>query len=490
MKGIIKKIIDSKTIKHGDTIIVGFSGGPDSLTLLHALDSVKEVLGLSIYAAHINHQIRPVDCDKEAEHARDICEELGIPFKLVICDCKVLAKLEKVSEEEAGRKIRYKAFSDMANEIEQCGTSRDKIKIAIAQNSDDQVETVLFHILRGTAVRGLTGIPISRLDECGYMVIRPLLGISRTEIEEYVDDYDLKPNIDKSNEKPIYSRNKIRLELIPELEREYNPSLRKAVLRLSKSAACDDEYMMNEAMKLYDESISENHEYGIYKIRAAHGALKRRIATIMLEAEGVHPTYELVNSIVGIINSDNPSASYNLPGGKVAERRYDNLVFSQEKHGDDSYTESESWDITDISISSISIAEYLGIRGGLNGSKEKRALYAAFDLDKLIRERGLETEIVCATNVRSQLGINLRTRKSGDYIRTGNGSKKLQDFLVDEKVPKSSRDEIKLAVIGSEILWILPDEMFRSERYKIKGKYSQKYQIDDSSERVLFLELR
>ena len=243
MNGIIKKIIDSKTVENGDKVIVGFSGGPDSLTLLHALNSAKEELGISIYAVHINHKIRPVDCDVEAEHARRICIELGIPFKLVICDCKEIAERERISEEEAGRKVRYEAFSDMAYELERCGTPRDRIKIAVAQNADDQVETVLFHILRGTAVRGLAGIPIRRLDERGYIVIRPLLDISRTEIEGYINDCDLKPSMDKSNEKPIYSRNKIRLELIPELERDYNPSFRKAITRLSESAACDDEYM-------------------------------------------------------------------------------------------------------------------------------------------------------------------------------------------------------------------------------------------------------
>ena len=486
MNGIKKKIIDSKTVESGDKVIVGFSGGPDSLTLLHALNSAKEELGISIYAVHINHQIRPVDCDVEAEHARRICIELGIPFKLVICDCKELAEREKISEEEAGRKIRYEAFSDMACELERCGTPRERIKIAVAQNRDDQVETVLFHILRGTAVRGLAGIPIRRLDERGYIVIRPLLDISRTEIEGYINDYDLEPSMDKSNEMPIYSRNKIRLELIPELERDYNPSFRKAITRLSESAACDDEYMMKEAAKLYEDSVSLDHEYELYKVRDVHKALKRRIAAMILEAEDVHPTYELVNSLVGIIDSRSPSASYDLPGGITAERRYERLVFLQKEHGGNSHSDSVGCGIKEISIKAISIAEYRELRG----NTEKDDLYAAFDLDKLIQERGLKAEMISASDESSWLDINLRTRRSGDYIGTGNGSKKLQDFLVDEKVSKASRDEIKLAAIGSEILWILPNEMFKSERYRIKGKYSQKYQVDNSSERVLFLELR
>lgn len=490
MNGIIKKIIDSKTVENGDKVIVGFSGGPDSLTLLHALNSAREELGISIYAVHINHKIRPVDCDVEAEHARRICIELGIPFKLVICDCKEIAERERISEEEAGRKVRYEAFSDMAYELERCGTPRDRIKIAVAQNADDQVETVLFHILRGTAVRGLAGIPIRRLDEHGYTVIRPLLGISRTEIEVYVNDYGLKPSIDKSNEEPIYSRNKIRLELIPELERDYNPSFRKAITRLSESAACDDEYMMKEAVKIYEAIASGNHEYKLYKVRDVHKALKRRIAAMMLEAEDVHPTYELVNSLVGIIDSRSPSASYDLPGGITAERRYERLVFLQKKYVNEPRSGSGRHDIRGISTKAISIAEYQEFRGSAEGSEEKDNPHAAFDLDKLFKERGFKAEMIGVSDESSRLDVRLRTRRSGDYIGTGNGSKKLQDFLVDEKVPKTSRDEIKLAAIGSEILWILPNEMFKSARYRIKGKYSQKYQVDNSSERVLFLELR
>ena len=244
--------------------------------------------------------------------------------------------------------------------------------------------------------------------------------------------------------------------------------------------------MMKEAAKLYEDSVSLDHEYELYKVRDVHKALKRRIAAMILEAEDVHPTYELVNSLVGIIDSRRPSASYDLPGGITAERRYERLVFLQKEHGGNSHSDSVGCGIKEISIKAISIAEYRELRG----NTEKDDLYAAFDLDKLIQERGLKAEMISASDESSWLDINLRTRRSGDYIGTGNGSKKLQVFLVDEKVPKASRDEIKLAAMGSEILWILPNEMFKSERYRIKGKYSQKYQVDNSSERVLFLELR
>lgn len=492
MDKIIKKIIESRTIEYGDYVIVGFSGGPDSLTLLHALSSVKEQLNLELYAVHINHKIRPIDCEVEAEHAKSVCVELDVPFRLVESDCKELAKKEKISEEEAGRKIRYEAFSKMAEEINQKGIAKDKIKIAVAQNSDDQVETVLFHILRGTAVHGLAGIPVRRRDECGFEVVRPLLDVSRSEIDSYVSDYGLKPNIDASNEKPIYSRNKIRLELLPELEREYNPSIRKAIAKLSEAATCDDDFMMQEAVPIYESMRSGMHEYVIDKLIDVHKAMKRRIAALMLEDESVHPTYELVNSIVGVIESENPSAMYNLPGGVTAERRYERLVFLQNESVEEPPIDDALKDGKEISLSVSSISEYRKISrsdGRSNESVNQPRIYAAFDLDKLIKAKGLDTNKDTASLI-STLSITTRSRRRGDYIGTGNGSKKLQDFLVDEKVARTSRDDIKIATVGSEILWILPDEKFKSERYRNKGKYSQNYQIDNSSERVLFLELR
>ncbi|ASS37751.1 tRNA lysidine(34) synthetase TilS [Mogibacterium pumilum] len=493
MNKIVKKIIDSGTIERGDAVIIGFSGGPDSLTLLHALKSARAELELSLYAVHINHKIRLVDCDKEAEHAKTICEDLEVPFKLVVCDCKEYAVRERLSEEEAGRKIRYEAFSDMANELECSGIAREHIKIAVAQNADDQVETVMFHILRGTAVRGLAGIPLRRLDERGYEVIRPILGIGRTEIESYVEEFELWPNMDESNDQPIYSRNKIRLELIPELEREYNPSFRKAVERLSESAACDDDYMMQEVLKLYKQAVIGKHEYDICKATGVHEALKRRIATIMLETEDVHPTYELVNSVVKIMGSDNPSASYDLPGGVTAERRYERLVFLKKEHRNEDHIETKKDDGTDIVPRILNIAEYRELQdkyASIDDSAAQQIIYAAFDLDKVVKVRGINGDIDNGIDAVSLLDLKLRNRRQGDYIAAGNGRKKLQDFMVDEKVPRTSRDGIKLVAIGNEILWILPDKMFKSERYKNKGKYSQNYQIDNSSEHVLFLELR
>nr|WP_298875974.1 tRNA lysidine(34) synthetase TilS [uncultured Mogibacterium sp.] len=492
MNKIIKKIIDSRTIEYGDSVIVGFSGGSDSLTLLHALASLKEKFDLNLYAVHINHKIRPHDCEVEAEHAQTICEEIEVEFRLFECDCKELAARDKISEEEAGRNVRYEAFSRVAEEIEQKGIAKDRIKIAVAQNSDDQVETVLFHILRGTAVHGLAGIPLRRHDEHGFEVVRPLLNVGRSEVDCYVSEFGLKPNIDASNEKPIYSRNKIRLELIPELEREYNPSIRKAIAKLSEAAACDDDFMMQKAVSIYESMRSGTHEYTLNKLIGMHEALKRRVASLMLEDESVHPTYELVNSIVGVIESENPSAMYNLPGGVTAERRYERLVFLKNESMEESSIDDALKDSKEISLSAISISEYKKMsRSDMlsNESADHTRIYAVFDLDKVAKAKGHDTSKDTASLI-SMLEIITRTRRQGDYIGTGNGSKKLQDFLVDEKIARTSRDDIKLATIGSEILWILPDEKFKSDRYKIKGKYSQNYQIDNSSERVLFLELR
>lgn len=523
MDKILRNIIASNTIAKGDSVIIGFSGGPDSLTLLYALNSMKSAYSLSLYAVHVNHRIRPGDCEAEAKHAKDICDKLRVPFELRVYDCRAIALRERISEEEAGRHVRYESFAEAAKAVEAGGVDRDRIKIAVAQNADDQVETVLFHILRGTTVHGLAGIAKVRLDEHGYKVVRPLLATPRSDIEEYISEKALEPNIDESNEKPIYSRNKIRLELIPDLEKKFNPSLRKSIIRLSETAACDDDYMMQAAEDAFarvkvNTAIADDvcegkgrtcndneHEleaddkcevhYRIGPLIGMHAAVKRRVAAVILEENDIHPTYDLVNAIVSIVESDSPSASCSLPGGVIAERRYGELVLTDRQPQADVKALTKGKDVPIPTPFILSAEEY---RKKVSNVKREDIgqeavipmRFASFDLDKLAESRGVIIDEPCdGMELLSKLSIRLRTRRPADYISVGKGNKKLQDFLVDEKVPKSARDTVDFIACGDEILWILPRDDFKSERYRMRGKYSQKYQIDDNSKRVLFLEL-
>ena len=265
---ISKKTEDKvmKTMKiHGladknQHIVMGLSGGPDSVCLFHILMKLSKTLGLTIHPVHVNHRFRPGAAERDQQYVEELCRKNGLECRTFVIDCNALAEELHMTSEEAGRKARYDAFYQIAEELAQ-EHSRDDIKIAVAQNANDQAETLLFRLLRGTGTDGLAGIAYSR-QERGYQVIRPLLDVYRTEIESYCDANGLEPVIDHTNRESIYARNKIRLELIPYLEREYNESIQQSMVRLARIAAADKDYMWQQTEAAYGRLADLRHAKG------------------------------------------------------------------------------------------------------------------------------------------------------------------------------------------------------------------------------------
>ena len=222
-------------INQKDKIVIGVSGGPDSMTLLSVLNKLKEDLNIQIYVAHINHMIRK-EADEETEYVKEFCKKINVEFFYKKIDVQKEAERLKIGTEEAGRKIRYEFFYEIAKKTE-------ANKIATAHNSNDNAETVLMNIIRGTSVSGLTGIDAQR-----GKIIRPLIELPRSEIEEYCKKENLNPRIDKSNYENIYTRNKIRNMLIPFIEKEFNPNIIEGINRLS-SLATEEEQFVNKIVE-------------------------------------------------------------------------------------------------------------------------------------------------------------------------------------------------------------------------------------------------
>lgn len=252
----VKKTIEAHTlITRGDHIVLGLSGGPDSVCLFHILKSLKDTYDLTIHPVHVNHKFRPGHAEKDQEYVEKICEEAGMPCRSFVVDCNALAEEEGLTSEEAGRKARYDAFHQVAGEIRDANSEAGgrNVKIAVAQNANDQAETIIHRLIRGTGPDGLAGIPYSRMER-GVPVIRPLLDITRSEIEDYCISHQLHPVIDHTNNEPIYTRNRIRLELLPLLE-EYNGNIVGALNRLARIASADREYMEAMAAKAMEAAI-------------------------------------------------------------------------------------------------------------------------------------------------------------------------------------------------------------------------------------------
>jgi len=232
-------IINNHLIEKGEHIVIGLSGGPDSVCLFHILCQLREELGIRLYAVHINHGLRPGAADEDQKYTEDLCARYQVPCRTFSFDVTRIARESGMSSEDAGRKVRYQSFFEVADQIE--NETGGSIKIAVAQNMNDQAETVLMRILRGTGTEGLVGIEYLRTEK-NRGIIRPLLDVTRAEIELYCKENGLDPRIDLTNLEPIYTRNKIRLELLPYLSENYNGNIVAALNRLSRIAKEDKDY--------------------------------------------------------------------------------------------------------------------------------------------------------------------------------------------------------------------------------------------------------
>lgn len=242
---ILQTIKKYNLIKSGDSIVVGVSGGPDSICLLHILNELKEELNFKIYVAHINHMIRK-EADEETEYVKNFCKNIGVECFAQKIDVVKIAKEEKIGTEEAGRKIRYNFFEEILK-------NTNSNKIATAHNNNDKVETIIMNILRGSGTAGLKGLDPIRENK----FIKPLIEISREEIESYCEKNKLNPRIDKSNNENIYTRNKIRNIVIPYVKNEFNPNILKTINRLSEVATEENEYLNKVTLETFNKICVE-----------------------------------------------------------------------------------------------------------------------------------------------------------------------------------------------------------------------------------------
>ena len=468
---IIDSIIDSGLITQGAYIVAGVSGGPDSLCMLHALSQLADSYDLNIVPVHVNHKLR-AEADAEEDNVIRITDRMGLDCVTFEADCKGLAEELKISTEEAGRQIRYEIFDEVASQIEADNIPRNNILIAVAHNADDQAETVLFRLLRGTGIHGLSGMPAVRNSEAGYLIVRPLIDIERTEIEQYIRDNKLHPNIDASNMTNDYTRNKIRNELIPHLEKNYNPNIRRALRRFAQLADMDDTLLNEIAINSMDGSVSFEHEperilLDLKNIRTNPVPINTRIAGFILQTMRLErfATFELITRLTSMMYTDNPSGQIDLPLGARAYREYDTIIF----------TDADE-EVIIQPDTSIRMVPQVMMKKDFHPDEE--FMYAAFDFDKFNEAYP------------GKVGeIKLRTRQEGDYLPMKRGSKKIQDLLVDSKVMKRARDSILMVAIENEVLWILPSKYFAGRQEQEKGRFSPKYHITDSTERVLLIEI-
>lgn len=474
MEKVKRTIEKNGLIKRGDRIVLGVSGGPDSVCLLSVLNDLAAGWELLLYVVHINHCLRGEDADGDQYYTEELCRKLDIPFHVFRHDVNALSAEWKVTTEEAGRRVRYEAFEKIRKEIGgRAGADAAGAKIAVAHNMNDQAETLLMRIIRGTGTEGLAGMEYSR----DGIIIRPLLDVTREEIEEYCRELNLEPRIDHSNMEPLYTRNRLRLELLPLIKNEYNENIIPVLSRLARIAREDKDYFQTQLEKIKG-LVRHDTDSALYKIKREeyaklHPALGKRLLAASFKEMGLVQDMTAVH----LDGADNL-----MRWGKTGDRidfpwkyglrlEYEDGVlyrWNDKTNGGGTASHRKEFSYSLKINDTIKIPE-------LNATLRSKLLKAGQDKETHDGTVAADYLSVCLniSGVRKPDSIVVRNRRPGDYIVLSGmkGRKKLQDYFTDKKIHKEERDLIPLVCIGGEVLWIIGYRV--SENYIVKKDTSE-----------------
>ena len=450
-------------LERGDGVVLGVSGGADSVCLLFVLLALRKFWQLRLHVVHVNHGMRE-EAGEDASYVEKLCREHEIPFYLYEKDIPLLAKELGCSKEEAGRRVRYEAFSEVLEKYN-CQ------KIAVAHNGNDCAETMLFHLFRGTGLTGLAGIRPVR-----EQIIRPILCLERAEIETYLSQKNIPYQHDKTNDLDEYTRNKIRHNILPYADREIVNGAVANMMRTADILAETENYIEEQVEKAYQSHVRKQDTGYIVQLpefRKEPVFLQKRLLLRLLKelAPGQKDIAAVHVADCLLLVQKDKNCCIHLPYGIRAEREYTELVLKrQEPVADAKDREPVFWE-KDTMVSQEQIiclgGEHIFQIQVLNVQKKQinceeiieNQYTKWFDYDK-IKE--------C---------LQFRTRQSGDFfsIRGQDGlhHKSLKDYMIAEKIPKKCREEIPMLAEGHHVLWLVG--------YRI----SEDYKIDPSTKRIL-----
>ncbi len=441
LEQIRKDIIKHSLLQKGEGVVVGLSGGADSVCLLKVLSEFRNELELNIIAVHVHHGLRGREADEDQAFVEALCASWGIALKTFRVDLKRLCHEQGGSLEETGREVRYRLFREV---MEETGANT----VAVAHHREDQAETLMLHILRGTGLDGLCGMNMKQ----GY-VIRPLLNAGRAQILRYLEANGISFRIDSSNLTGEFTRNRIRNVLFPMIQEMFGVDPTTQLVRLSHIVREDRDYIEEAAEKAYQVVLlSENDhiELSLKDLQSFSASIIKRIIrrawerinTNRKNLEQVH-----VDQIMELCRSGHTGKKIRLPKGIEARISYDKLIFSrQEIEAQEPYTYPIPDEGTIRAQQAGGILHAALLPGNeaflLYGNPDtikENAFIQLFDYDKL------------------KCGITLRNRNDGDRIRPygAGGEKKLKDYFIDQKVPWDKRSRIPLVAIDQRIIWII-----------------------------------
>jgi len=452
---LIEKVKSTNLIKSGDRIVVGVSGGPDSITLLDILVKLREELNLTLFVVHINHSLRQ-EADFEEEYVRKFAKEKNIEFFSKKVDINKIVEETKKSTEEVARNIRYEFFSEILIKVR-------ANKIAVAHNLNDSVETVLLNLIRGCGIDGLTGIQKENAN-----IVRPLIECERSEIENYIKENKLTVMHDKTNQETVYTRNKVRNELIPYLK-EFNPEIVKSIYKTSK--------ILSENRKLLKEIIEEKYkeikieDKGLVldktKFLAQDLGLKQEILRkAILEFNGnlVNIGMDTINNAICIISDAGSGAIIKISSDVKIKIIYNKLVFFKEKEEIKFFYELNIPGTTYIQELNKTITTKI-VDASVVPEKYSDKNKCFFDIEKTGKK------------------LYVRNKQVGDSISLSgmDGKKSIKKFFSDLKIDANFREKIPLVVSEDDVLWVVG---FRTNKKYLKDKYTKEVIIFEYGENI------
>jgi tRNA(Ile)-lysidine synthase len=440
LESVRKQIETERLLLPDETIVVGISGGNDSTALLHILWTLNQHYHYEwqLHAVHLNHCFRGEESRQDARYVKEFCTRLGVPCHLFERDVPAYMEETGLGAQEASREIRYRLFQQVA---EREGAT----KVVLAHHADDQVETILFRLLRGTRLSGLSGMPRRRwLVPERIEIVRPLLHVSRGQLEQYCRDNRLSPREDSSNRSRKYKRNLLRLDVIPLLE-QINERYREHILSLAKAAGEDEAYLMSQSGETLKQVILERQGNKIIisrdKFQSCDVALQRRMITLILSylSSRTEWSSQHVEAVLRMMEGNRPSATLHMPEGLVVTRSYERICFGRDGQAleiDGFCYEVAVPGTTWIAESKVALHTSYRVPPVDWGNLPKHA--AVFDADRLAGT------------------LFVRNRIPGDRVTVfgSGGTKKLKELLIDAKVPKAWRDRLPVVVAGDEVIWV------------------------------------
>ncbi|HOL82928.1 MAG TPA: tRNA lysidine(34) synthetase TilS [Caldisericia bacterium] len=435
IKKIKNFISENSLINENDRILVGLSGGPDSIFLLYILHNY---FNNQLIIAHINHKLRGIDSDLDEKFIRTISQKLKIPLYVIREDVKKLSTKNKKSIEEVGRDVRFSFFNKILK-VENFN------KIALGHNLDDNVETILINFIKGSGMKGLIGIPEKRDN-----IIHPIINIKKEEILKYLEENKIEYRIDKTNFETDYLRNKVRNYLLPIIEKEFNKNFKEKILALSNILKVEDKFLddlveniKNDILKFEDDFV----KIDLKKLQNLHLSLKRRLIRKVIDHFNKDLREYPLDHIDKVISLENKKTGkeIELPLNLIAVKDKNNIII-----------ERRDFEIPDFYIEIPDIGSYqeIGMKIELSLvekiSKVKDPFISFFDYDKI------------------ELPLKIRKPMFGEKFKPLGlkKEKKIQDFFVDSGIPKSVRWNLPVLLDKKDdILWIIGVRI--SDDYKV-----------------------